>query len=86
MAKRETFKEARERLLTGLENVGIEVHRKASRGLGMPLKEPYAVFPHGQRVTFKTQAIYVNAHSLTSDMRDMPVTRLIYEVSRRTEP
>lgn len=68
--KRETYAQARTRLLSELTIAGWTV--KAS------LKVPQAIPPHGDfTLFFKSQAVYLNSHSLWIDIRGMSVNDFI---------
>ena len=66
----ETFKAARARLHRELAARG----NKASRP---ELKEPWIELPTGDRLWFKPQAVYLNAHSLLLEIRGLSVEDLL---------
>lgn len=76
--KKETFAQARTRLLNDCRANGWTVREAQSNG--KPLKEPWAekVGQDGtkMRLVFKTQAVYDGAHSITSDMRGATLHQL----------
>lgn len=69
----ETYKQARERLLRELKDLGWDTKPE--------LKRPWAKAPDGQhKIEFHAQAVYLNGHSMWCDIRGMSV----YELMRRT--
>lgn len=72
---RETYKLARKRLHAALASRGWRASRPT-------LKVLWAERSKGERVWFKAQAVYLNAHSLWTDIRGMSVDDLIAHVDR----
>lgn len=77
--KKETFAQARERLLNDCRANGWTV--KTNQSNGKTLKEPWAekVGAHGKpmRLVFKAQAVYDGTHSIASDIRGMSLHELV---------
>lgn len=63
--KKETYKDARERLLRELSLIGW--------GTKPNLKVPQAISPSGIHLYFKAQAVYRDNHSMWVDIRGMSV-------------
>lgn len=90
-SKRETFKQARERLFAELTALGWQVTTFSHRTM-KPLKVPYAT-KNDAKLWFMPQAVYLSngklatlndAHSLESDMRGVSAEKLASWVERRT--
>ena len=75
----ETFKQARARLLEYLAANGWDVHTTKPGG---QLKVPYALLGD-QRLSFRTQAIYLGEHSLVFDMRTVTGAELFNMAAER---
>lgn len=73
--KKLTYPAARERLFSHLRAIGWTV--KPS------LKVPQALTPNGSVLYFKAQAVYLNAHSLMLDIRDMSPEEFVRDVQAR---
>jgi hypothetical protein len=68
---KETYAQARKRLLIGLETLGWEIRPN--------LKTPWAAkWPN--RLWFKAQAVYLDEHSLFLDIRGMSIEDFVKEV------
>jgi hypothetical protein len=77
MAKQESFRLARTRLYLALKDAGWTVSKTT-------LKTLWAEPPGGEyRISFHAQAIYLGAHSLFLEMRDLPVQDLIRAAEHR---
>jgi hypothetical protein len=75
MAKRETYIEARMRLLNELAARGYTTKPK--------LKVPQAVLMNGEHVVyFHTQAVYLNLHSTGLDIRHMSCDMFLDHINR----
>jgi len=72
--KSETYQAAKERLLNQLRALGWQTRPD--------LKFPWAKHPdHDFRVNFKTQAVYLNDHSLWIDIRGMTIEEFMQHVA-----
>lgn len=78
--KTETYKAARERLLKELEGKGFHVKPtlKIPQAVGKFQSGSYTLF-------FRTQAVYLDAHSLWIDIRGMGVDMLMAHVEKARE-
>lgn len=74
MAK-ETYKVARERLLAELGKAGWTIRP----WLKVPWAEPRG---GGFKLFFKTQAVYMDEHSMWMDIRSMPFSEFLERVER----
>ena len=75
MAK-ETYTAAKKRLLAGLVAKG---YRTSDHNLKVPWAEKAG---YDYRLWFRPQAIYLNAHSMFLDMRELSVDDLLLHVQR----
>lgn len=73
---RETFAAARQRLLGEFTAMGFET---SSHDLKVPWVQPRG---RPWRLWFKPQAIYLNEHSLHSDMRGLTAEQLLADIKR----
>jgi len=87
LGEAEKFLDARSRILKGLVDAGWDV---VGSNMGRPLKFPHAT-DGDLRLYFKAQSVYFdfgppfsmnNAHSMVSDIRGLPVDRIIRSAER----